>query len=80
MPLNKETKPKYLLIAGGRIVGFIPFLKVLVLCEMQSHPGFEIRKLKTRCMNSVITTKLDYINLWVGEIIDRFKRLNSAGL
>ncbi len=26
----------YLPIAGGRIIGFIPFPKVLVLCEMQS--------------------------------------------
>ena len=26
----------YLLIAGGRIIGFIPFPRVLVLCEMQS--------------------------------------------
>ena len=28
--------PYYLLIAGGRIIGFIPFPRVLVLCEMQS--------------------------------------------
>ena len=28
--------PYYLPIAGGRIIGFIPFSKVLVLCEMQS--------------------------------------------
>ena len=28
--------PYYLPIAGGRITGFIPFAKVLVLCEMQS--------------------------------------------
>ena len=26
----------YLSIAGGRIIGFIPFPRVLVLCEMQS--------------------------------------------
>ena len=26
----------YLHIAGGRIIGFIPFPRVLVLCEMQS--------------------------------------------
>ena len=25
----------YLLIAGGRIIGFMPFPRVLVLCEMQ---------------------------------------------
>ena len=28
--------PYYLPIAGGRIIGFIPFPLVLVLCEMQS--------------------------------------------
>ena len=28
--------PYYLPIAGGRLIGFIPFPRVLVLCEMQS--------------------------------------------
>ena len=28
--------PYYLPIAGGRIIGFIPFPRVLVQCEMQS--------------------------------------------
>ena len=28
--------PYYLPIAGGRIIGFIPFPRVLVLCQMQS--------------------------------------------
>ena len=28
--------PYYLPIAGGRIIGFIPFPRVFVLCEMQS--------------------------------------------
>ena len=28
--------PYYLSIAGRRIIGFIPFLRVLVLCEIQS--------------------------------------------
>ena len=33
----KEPNPSYYLpIAGGRIIGFIPFPRVLVLCEMQS--------------------------------------------
>ena len=43
MPLNKETKTKVepslfycLLIAGGIIVGFIPFPRVLALCEIQT--------------------------------------------
>ena len=37
--LTKAEEPSlsnYLLIAGGRIIGFIPFPRVLVLCEMQS--------------------------------------------
>ena len=33
---EEPSLPYYLLIAGGRINGFIPFLRVLVLCEMQS--------------------------------------------
>ena len=36
--LTKTEEPSlsyYLTIAGGRIIGFIPFPKVLVLCEMQ---------------------------------------------
>ena len=33
----------YLPIAGGRIIGFIPFTRVLVLCEIQSiSSGFEL--------------------------------------
>ena len=37
--LSKAEEPSlsyYLPIAGGRIIGFIPFPRVLVLCEMQS--------------------------------------------
>ena len=36
--LNSEepSLSYYTLIAGGRIIGFIPFPRVLVLCEMQS--------------------------------------------
>ena len=37
--LTKAEEPSllyYLPIAGGRIIGFIPILRVLVLCEMQS--------------------------------------------
>ena len=33
---EEPSLPYYLLIAGGRIIGFIPFPMVLVLCEMQS--------------------------------------------
>ena len=33
---EEPSLPYYSLIAGGRIIGFIPFPRVLVLCEMQS--------------------------------------------
>ena len=33
---EEPSRPYYLPIAGGRIIGFIPFPRVLVLCEMQS--------------------------------------------
>ena len=32
----------HLPIAEGWIVGFMPFPRVLTLCEMQSHPGVEL--------------------------------------
>ena len=32
---EEPSLPYYLPIAGGRIIGFIPFPRVLVLCEMQ---------------------------------------------
>ena len=33
---EEPSQPYYLPIAGGRIIGFIPFPRVLVLCKMQS--------------------------------------------
>ena len=33
---EEPSLPYYLPIDGGRIIGFMPFPKVLVLCEMQS--------------------------------------------
>ena len=33
---EEPSLPYYLSIAGGRLIGFIPFPRVLVLCEMQS--------------------------------------------
>ena len=35
-PVALPSLPYYLPIAGGRIIGFIPFPRVLVLCEMLS--------------------------------------------
>ena len=34
--VEEPSLPYYLPIAGGRIIGFIPFPRVLVQCEMQS--------------------------------------------
>ena len=34
--VEEPSLPYYLPITGGRIIGFIPFPRVLVLCEMQS--------------------------------------------
>ena len=36
MEAEEPSLPYYLPIAGGRIIGFIPFPRVLVLCEMKS--------------------------------------------
>ena len=36
LSFSKTSLSYYLPIAGGRIIGFIPFPRVLVLCEMQS--------------------------------------------
>ena len=33
---EEHSLPNYLSIAGGRVIGFIPFSSVLVLCEMPS--------------------------------------------
>ena len=33
---EEPSLPNYLPITGGKIIGFIPFPRVLVLCEMQS--------------------------------------------
>ena len=33
---EEPSLPYYLPIAGGRIIGFISFPRILVLCEMQS--------------------------------------------
>ena len=38
---EEPSLPYYLPIAGGRIIEFIPFPRVLVLCEMKSVFGSE---------------------------------------
>ena len=70
MPLNKEKKTNqtyYLPITGGRIIGFIPFPRVLVLCEMQSVSSW----IWTRVAVSVFyddnhyTTGTSYIYIYI---------------
>ena len=46
---EEPSLPYYLPIAGGRIIGFIPFPRVLVLCEMQSISS----RIKTRVAVSI---------------------------
>ena len=48
---EEPSLPYYLPIAGGRIIGFIPFPRVLVLCEMQSA----YQSLKYFVLNSTIS-------------------------
>ena len=49
-PKAKEPSLSYYLpIAGGRIIGFIPFPRVLVLCEMQSFSS----RIRTRVAVSI---------------------------
>ena len=39
---EEPSLPYHLPIAGGRIIGFIPFPRVLVLCEMQSVSSIKL--------------------------------------
>ena len=57
--LSKAEEPSlfyYLPIAGGRIIGFIPSPRVLVLCEMQSGPS----RIWTRVAVSISYDDNDY--------------------
>ena len=43
---KEPSLPYYLPVGGGRIIGLLPLLLVLVRCEMQSaRPGFELASL-----------------------------------
>ena len=53
--------PYYLPIAGGRIIGFIPFPRVLVLCEMQSASS----RIRTRIAVSISYGDNHYITGWL---------------
>ena len=53
---EEPSLPYYLRIAGGRIIGFIPFPRVLVLCEMQSVSS----RIWTRVAGSISYDDNDY--------------------
>ena len=68
---EETSLPYYLPIVGGRIIGFIPFPRVLVLCDMQSVSS----RIWTRVTVSIsyddnhYTTGTSKIITWNNEII-----------
>ena len=54
---QRASLPYYLPIAGGRIIGFIPFPRVLALCEMQTPSP----RVWTRITNSISYNDNHYI-------------------
>ena len=66
-PTEKPSLPYYLPIAGGRIIEFIPFPKLLALCEMLSassriwtHLMMSISFSKTGCITKAEEPSLHY--------------------
>ena len=68
--LNKSEEPSlpcYLPIAGGRIIGFRPFSRVLELCEMQSAASriwTRVAVFISYASNHYTTGTSRYINPW----------------
>ena len=58
----------YLPIAGGRIIGFIPFPKVLVLCEMQSFSSRIWIRIAVSISNDDNPTPLDNFTVYLEKI------------
>ena len=65
----------YLPIAGGRIIGFIPFPRVLVLCEMQSDGEAPVKEYSF----IAITPVSEWYNL-LGSIYGKWLVLNLEDL
>ena len=66
---EEPSLPYYLPIAGGRIIGFIPFPRVLVLCEMQSVSSrFELVSLCPFPTTITITPRAYDVDEQVGTI------------
>ena len=57
---EEHSLPYYLPIAGGRIIGFIPFPRVLVLCEMQPVSS----RIWTRVAVSISYDDNHYTYIW----------------
>ena len=76
---EEPSLPYYLPIAGGRIIGFIPFPRGLVLCEMQSVSS----RIWTRITVSIsyddnhYTTGTSIIDLTGTDIIQNLSRVEN---
>ena len=73
---EKLSLPYYLPIVGGRIIGFIPFPRVLVRCEMQSASS----KIWTRVIVSISHDDNHYPTTLVIDIWDRTDTLWSDNI
>ena len=62
---EKPSLPNYLPLVGERIVGFIPFRRVLVLCEMQSTSS----RIWTRVAVSISYDDNHYITFLLVDLI-----------
>ena len=66
--VKKLSLPYYLLIVGGRIVGCIPFLSLIVLCEMQmakSRIWTRVNVLISYNNDNYITSASIYIYIYI---------------
>ena len=64
---EEPSLPYYLLIAGRKIIGFIPFPRVLVLCEMQSVSWNRVAVSISYDDNHYTTVTchvLNFLNMW----------------
>ena len=65
--IKEPSLSYYLPIAGWRIVGFMPFPRVLILYEMKStSPGFEIVSQFSFSTTMTLTPPNDRVRWWVG--------------
>ena len=73
---EEPSLPYYLSIAGGRIIGFIPFPTVLVLCEMLSVLSRNWTRIAVSisCDDNHYTTTVDRLSIiWKSDLSDKIK-------